>query len=85
MADDFESVRSQAIKYAMDMNQKSTNNNNANPHKLHNSRINNIFNTGIRSCNRGNGDISLILALIMLLSQDGADMPLMLALIYIMT
>ncbi len=84
MNEDFDAIRSQAIQYAMDMNQKSkTYNNRSNLND--NKYINNIFNSGTKFNNKNSGDISLILALILLLTQDGADMPLMLALIYIMT
>lgn len=84
MKEDFDAIRSQAIQYALDMNQKSKaydNRSNFNNNKY----VNNIFNSGTKINNKNSGDISLILALILLLTQDGADMPLMLALIYIMT
>ena len=84
MVEDFDSVRSEAIKYAMDMNRKSTNNNNtAFNNRTRNKRLNFISDSITNSKN--NNDIGLIIALILLLSQDGTDMPLMLALIYIMT
>lgn len=83
MVEDFDSVRSEAIKYAMDMNRKSTNNNTAFNNHTRNKRLN--FISDSITNNKNNNDIGLIIALILLLSQDGTDMPLMLALIYIMT
>ena len=86
MVEDFDSIRSQAIKYALDMKQKSTNNSNASNYQCHNKEtINNIFNSSNKRNSKCGGDLTLILALFLLLSQDGADMPLLLALIYIMT
>ena len=86
MVEDFDSIRSQAIKYALDMKQKSTNNSNTSNYQCHNKEpINNIFNSNNKRSGKHSGDLSLILALFLLLSQDGADMPLLLALIYIMT
>lgn len=49
------------------------------------SEIKNMFNPSGKSNKNPDNDISLILALILLLSGDGGDRMLMLALLYIMT
>lgn len=85
MSDDFDSIRSQAMKYAIEMNNKSTNNNNNDNYYRYNKQINSIFNNGTNKSCRGSGDFSLILMLIILLSNDSADIPLILALMYILT
>lgn len=47
--------------------------------------VKNIFSSSNQTRSRSDGDISLLLALILLLSSDGGDKMLMLALLYIMT
>ncbi|MBP3939208.1 MAG: hypothetical protein IK955_07350 [Clostridia bacterium] len=48
-------------------------------------RVNNFFSSSNHNGNKNDNDLSLILALILLLSSDGGDKMLILALLYIMT
>lgn len=59
----------------------NTNRNNFNTSK----KTNNVFNLFNSTSSNNNNDISLILALILLLSNDGGDKMLILALLYIMS
>ncbi len=77
MNDNFESIQSQAIKYAMDMHRQANGNNNR-------GDFNHFNKSNSRSLTGGN-DFTLIFAIILLLTSDGADMPLLLALVYILT
>ena len=83
---DFNAQQEQAIQYAKEMHSKSTNNNRQNPNAFIDSffPVKNIMQTQSNRKNNDN-DITLILALILLLSQDGGDRMLMMALLYIMT
>lgn len=67
--------------YKQNYNSDSRSNNNCNT----NSNIKHIFNQFNSSSANSNNDISLILALIILLSSDSGDKMLILALLYIMT
>ena len=101
---DFQSMQAQAIDYARQMYEKSSQSTNeskfnsgteachshnkynpsGNNSHFRNNRINNIF--SVSADNKGtDADISLILALILLLSKDSGDSILILALLYIMT
>ncbi len=70
-------------------NNRENRNSNRNDHSRQNFSdqpgIKNMFNASGQTNRKSDNDISLILALILLLSGDGGDRMLMLALLYIMT
>lgn len=93
-------MQNNAIEYARQMQKKASDFNEKNEkisdinhifkneeQKSDNSQqgVKNIFNSANYTHSKSDNDILLILALILLLSSDGGDKMLMLALLYIMT
>ena len=84
---DFNSMQAQAIRFAREMQQKAIPQQSEQPKESRQETpfcknacpIKNIFGSG------GDSDIMLLMALLLVLTSDGGDKMLMLALLYIMT
>lgn len=86
---DFDSMQSEAIRFAQEMRQKAEQSNSPPVHNFETPfcrgacPVKNLLGTGKHG--GGDGDIILLMALMLVLTNDGGDKMLLMALLYIMT